>query len=122
VASDTGVLAVDVGMDSDAEDFLEGLRALDIPADRLKAILLTHWHNDHSAGASFLKHKIGVRVYYGGKRPHLARPLTFLCTRFRYISKDISGVTVQCDAYHIFVTSTRPSVESGRQHDGSFEE
>jgi len=53
-----------VGMDSNAEDFLQGLKLVGIPADRLKAILLTHWHNDHAAGAAFLKRDFGVRVYY----------------------------------------------------------
>lgn len=55
---------MDVGMDSDAEDFLQGLKAVGIPPERLKAILLTHWHNDHSAGAAFLQGKFGVRVHY----------------------------------------------------------
>lgn len=61
-------------MDSDAQDFLEGLNAIGIPTDRLKAILLTHWHNDHSAGAAFLKRKFGIHVYYGGgDEPFLTR-------------------------------------------------
>jgi glyoxylase-like metal-dependent hydrolase (beta-lactamase superfamily II) len=51
-------------MDSDADDFLQGLKAVGITPARLKAILLTHWHNDHSAGAAFLKREFGVRVYY----------------------------------------------------------
>lgn len=59
-----GPVAIDVGMDSDAADFLEGLKAVGIPPDRLRAILLTHWHNDHSAGAAFLQRTYGVRVYY----------------------------------------------------------
>lgn len=51
-------------MDSEAADFLHGLHKLGIPPESLKAILLTHWHNDHSAGAAFLKRKFGVPVYY----------------------------------------------------------
>jgi len=36
--------------------------------------LLTHWHNDHSAGAAFLKRTFGVRVYYDpGDKPFLTR-------------------------------------------------
>lgn len=69
-----GVFAVDVGMDSEAADFLEGLREINFAQDRLKAILLTHWHNDHSAGAAFLKRKFGVRVYYhAGDQPSFTR-------------------------------------------------
>jgi glyoxylase-like metal-dependent hydrolase (beta-lactamase superfamily II) len=61
-------------MDSDADDFLEGLKRVGIPADQLRAILLTHWHNDHSAGAAFLKSTFGVRVYYDvGEQPFLTR-------------------------------------------------
>lgn len=74
VDADNGVFAVDVGMDSDAQDFLQGLKSIGIPADRLKAILLTHWHNDHSAGAAFLKRKLGIQVYYAaGDHPFLTR-------------------------------------------------
>lgn len=51
-------------MDSEAADFLQGLRELGFSPDCLKAILLTHWHNDHSAGAAFLKREFGVRVHY----------------------------------------------------------
>jgi glyoxylase-like metal-dependent hydrolase (beta-lactamase superfamily II) len=58
------MVAVDVGMDSDANDFLQGLKTVGIRPDQLRAILLTHWHNDHSAGAAFLKREFGVRVYY----------------------------------------------------------
>lgn len=61
-------------MDSEAVDFLQGLKAVNIAPDRLKAILLTHWHNDHSAGAAFLKRKFGVRVYYhAADQPSLTR-------------------------------------------------
>jgi glyoxylase-like metal-dependent hydrolase (beta-lactamase superfamily II) len=55
---------VDVGMDSEAKDFLQGLEAIGVRPDRLEAILLTHWHNDHSAGAAFLQRNFDVRVYY----------------------------------------------------------
>jgi glyoxylase-like metal-dependent hydrolase (beta-lactamase superfamily II) len=66
VCADVGVFAVDVGMNSDAEDFAQGLNELGIAPNRLKAIFLTHWHNDHSAGAASLKRRFGVRVYYHG--------------------------------------------------------
>jgi len=74
VSTDDGAVAVDVGMDSNADDFLQGLKTVGIPADRLRAILLTHWHNDHSAGAAFLQRKFGVRVYYAqDEKPFLTR-------------------------------------------------
>lgn len=74
VSINARVYAVDVGMDSDAGDFLQGLEVVGISPNRLGAILLTHWHNDHSAGASFLKRKFGVPVYYSaGEKPFLTR-------------------------------------------------
>ncbi len=61
-------------MDSTAEDFLEGLATTGVAPNRLKAILLTHWHNDHSAGAAFLKRNFGLKVYYHeGDEPFLTR-------------------------------------------------
>lgn len=67
-------VAIDVGMDSNAADFLRGLKTLGISPERLQAILLTHWHNDHSAGAAFLQREYGVRVYYGAsEHPFLTR-------------------------------------------------
>jgi glyoxylase-like metal-dependent hydrolase (beta-lactamase superfamily II) len=61
-------------MDSDAKDFLQGLIAVGISPNRLRAILLTHWHNDHSAGAAFLHREFGVPVYYAaGDKPFLTR-------------------------------------------------
>jgi glyoxylase-like metal-dependent hydrolase (beta-lactamase superfamily II) len=65
---------VDVGMDSEAKDFLEGLEAIGVRPDQLEAILLTHWHNDHSAGAAFLQRNFDVRVYYAAdEKPCLTR-------------------------------------------------
>jgi glyoxylase-like metal-dependent hydrolase (beta-lactamase superfamily II) len=61
-------------MDSDAADFLEGLNKVGIRPDQVRAILLTHWHNDHSAGAAFLQRSFGARVYYtAAERPYLTR-------------------------------------------------
>ncbi|HEY6465340.1 MAG TPA: MBL fold metallo-hydrolase [Candidatus Acidoferrales bacterium] len=74
VATGGGIFAVDVGMDSGAEDFAQGMKEVGIAPDRLNAVLLTHWHNDHSAGAAFLKRRFGVRVYYhAGDQPSFTR-------------------------------------------------
>jgi len=74
IATKTGPVAVDVGMDSDAADFLEGLTTIGIQPEQVRAILLTHWHNDHSAGAAFLQRTYGMRVHYSAaERPRLTR-------------------------------------------------
>lgn len=59
-----GLVLVDAGMDSDGEDIHTGLRAMKASATDVRAILLTHWHNDHSAGARALHELSGAPVYY----------------------------------------------------------
>jgi glyoxylase-like metal-dependent hydrolase (beta-lactamase superfamily II) len=61
-------------MDSAAVDFLEGLAAIRIEPSALKCVFLTHWHNDHSAGAAYLKKNFGTPVYYSpAEKPYLTR-------------------------------------------------
>lgn len=59
-----GVTLIDAGIDVSAADMIEGLaEAGRTPAD-IRAILLTHWHNDHSSGAAELIARASPRVYY----------------------------------------------------------
>ena len=58
-----GLILVDAGMDSDGEDIHTGLRAMKAHVTDVRAILLTHWHNDHSAGAQALHASSGAPVY-----------------------------------------------------------
>jgi glyoxylase-like metal-dependent hydrolase (beta-lactamase superfamily II) len=51
-------------MDSDGADIHAGLRAMHADVSEVRAILLTHWHNDHSAGAQALHLECGAPVYY----------------------------------------------------------
>lgn len=59
-----GLVLVDAGMDSDGADVQAGLDALGLAADSVKAILLTHWHNDHTAGAQWIHERSKAPVYY----------------------------------------------------------
>ena len=59
-----GLILVDAGMDSDGEDIHTGLRAMKAHVTDVRAILLTHWHNDHSAGAQAIHALSGAPVYY----------------------------------------------------------
>lgn len=59
-----GVVLVDAGMEADGSDMIEGLRAIGADVSQIRAILLTHWHNDHSSGAEALRRASGARVYY----------------------------------------------------------
>lgn len=74
VVDDDGVVLVDSGMTTDAEPVLNGLAQLDrSPAD-VHTILLTHWHNDHAAGAARIKELSGATVYYHhNERPYFTR-------------------------------------------------
>ncbi len=60
-----GIVLVEAGMDSDGRDVALGLReAFGAPVSEVRAILLTHWHNDHAAGAAAIRAQSGARVYY----------------------------------------------------------
>lgn len=61
----SGIVLVDAGMDSSGSDVVH---ALDVafkaePRD-VRAILLTHWHNDHAAGAAAIAARSKAEVYY----------------------------------------------------------
>jgi glyoxylase-like metal-dependent hydrolase (beta-lactamase superfamily II) len=64
VSDEQGTVLVDAGMKPDGSDMLAGLAHLGIPPEDVDAILLTHWHNDHSSGAEAVRAISGARVYY----------------------------------------------------------
>jgi glyoxylase-like metal-dependent hydrolase (beta-lactamase superfamily II) len=65
VRTKRGFVLVEAGMGSDGRDVELGLReAFGADVSQVRAILLTHWHNDHAAGAAAIKAKSGARVYY----------------------------------------------------------
>lgn len=59
-----GLVLVDAGMDSDGADVHAGLKEMNASPNDLRAVLLTHWHNDHAAGAHALHELTGAPVYY----------------------------------------------------------
>ena len=74
VASKSGTVLIDAGMDSRGEDMMQGLSAAGLPIESVKAILLTHWHNDHSAGAKAIQDKSGAAIYcHKNEVPYLTR-------------------------------------------------
>lgn len=64
VARPDGLVLVDCGIDPAGADMEAGIRALGGRVEDVRAILLTHWHNDHSAGAPRLRARSGARVHY----------------------------------------------------------
>jgi len=64
IARPQGVVLVDAGMDGQGGDALAGLAAVARRVSDVRAIVLTHWHNDHSSGAARMKELSGATVYY----------------------------------------------------------
>lgn len=64
VRTPAGLVLIDAGMSSSGSDVLAGLRELRAAADDIRAILLTHWHNDHAAGAQAAHDLSAAPVYY----------------------------------------------------------
>jgi glyoxylase-like metal-dependent hydrolase (beta-lactamase superfamily II) len=61
-------------MSSTGEDMLDALGQLGFEPRDIKGILLTHWHNDHAAGAGALKALSGaVTLYHKSEEPFLMR-------------------------------------------------
>jgi glyoxylase-like metal-dependent hydrolase (beta-lactamase superfamily II) len=60
-----GLVLVDSGAEQSAAIITDQLSRLGLDVSRLRAILLTHAHADHSIGAAHLREKTGARVYAG---------------------------------------------------------
>ena len=66
-----GLVLVDAGMDSNGADVRAGLDALGTSPEAVCAILLTHWHNDHTAGAQWIHERSGAPVFFNrGDEPY----------------------------------------------------
>jgi glyoxylase-like metal-dependent hydrolase (beta-lactamase superfamily II) len=55
---------VDAGMSSEGADVSAGSKELGAGPSDIRAILLTHWHNDHVAGARKMHVLSGAPVFY----------------------------------------------------------
>jgi glyoxylase-like metal-dependent hydrolase (beta-lactamase superfamily II) len=74
VTTSSGIVLIDAGMDSAAADLFAALAVMGQPASAVKAILLTHWHNDHAAGAQAMQRAVNCPVYYhAAETPYLTR-------------------------------------------------
>jgi glyoxylase-like metal-dependent hydrolase (beta-lactamase superfamily II) len=64
VKTSTGAVLVDAGMDSGGSDVRAALDVAGCTLEEVRGILLTHWHNDHAAGARALHDATGAPVFY----------------------------------------------------------
>jgi hydroxyacylglutathione hydrolase len=65
VETTDGLVLVDSGMEANANKVLDQLATLRLDPRRIKAILLTHVHADHSLGAQRLRALTGAKIYAG---------------------------------------------------------
>ena len=65
VETSQGLVLVDSGLDDDAGLLKSQMTALGLDWKRVRAILLTHVHGDHSGGAEALRAATGAKVYAG---------------------------------------------------------
>ncbi|MDB5324865.1 MAG: Zn-dependent hydrolase, glyoxylase [Phycisphaerales bacterium] len=78
----SGLVAIDAGMKSHGGDMLAALAELGRTPSDVRAILVTHWHNDHAAGAAELAEVTRAPVYYHQTEAlHLTRVKAFAGVR-----------------------------------------
>jgi glyoxylase-like metal-dependent hydrolase (beta-lactamase superfamily II) len=60
-----GMAMIDSGLAERHQSLVDGLTALGLDVRRLKMILLTHAHGDHTMGADLLRRESGAKIYIG---------------------------------------------------------
>ncbi len=82
-----GVVLIDSGMDVDGSEMRFGLQEQGLSVSDVRAVLITHWHNDHTAGAASIVDDSGAIVMsHAGSVERLARRLIATGLRGRIAS------------------------------------
>jgi glyoxylase-like metal-dependent hydrolase (beta-lactamase superfamily II) len=63
VRTPRGIVLVDAGMDSTGADVHRGLERMGAASSSITSVLLTHWHNDHAAGARAIQEESNVPAF-----------------------------------------------------------
>ena len=65
IDTSSGLVLVDAGLKPDAARLKSQFRRLGLDVNKLRAILLTHVHGDHTGGAESLRRMTGAKIYIG---------------------------------------------------------
>jgi glyoxylase-like metal-dependent hydrolase (beta-lactamase superfamily II) len=65
VETSAGLVSIDSGLKADATRLKEQMASLALDWKRVRAVLLTHVHGDHTGGAEYLRLSTGAKVYAG---------------------------------------------------------
>jgi glyoxylase-like metal-dependent hydrolase (beta-lactamase superfamily II) len=65
VETSDGLALIDTGLESAHDKLIDGMSRLGLEIGRLKIILITHSHGDHTMGAQRLRDETGAKIYIG---------------------------------------------------------
>lgn len=65
IDTSSGLVLVDAGLKPDAARLKSQLQRLGLDVNKIRAILLTHVHGDHTGGAESLRRMTGAKIYIG---------------------------------------------------------
>ncbi len=64
VKSQSGLVLIDAGMSSNATEMINAIHSIGFKPVDIRGILLTHWHNDHAAGAHIIGEVSNAPIFY----------------------------------------------------------
>ncbi len=89
VTGTDGIALIDTAVSSSAESILAGLRFLELDADDVRYVVITHLHLDHAGGAGFLLPALRHATVVADEMalPHLAEPERLMESARRALGK-----------------------------------
>ncbi len=100
IDTSAGLVLVDAGLKSQHGTLLGQMRELGLDPGRVRAILLTHAHGDHSLGAMPLKRRSGATIYAGRDDARVLRdggPIEAIFSSFEMSNHEIHATEVDIE-------------------------